>query len=203
MSNSAESSNQEIAIARVYAQALLALAESQGQGDAVLEELASMAVELDSDPAFANFLSSPLVDTQERRQSLDRMFKGRMNETLLDTLQVMNSKGRSGLARALVEAYSREYEELRGQVSVAVQSAVPLTDSLRQELRQVVSSLTGKTPQLKESVDPELLGGLVLQVADSRFDTSVFKEIKGLRQQLLDRASQEIQSGKTYFEEAS
>ena len=203
MSNSAESSNQEIAIARVYAQALLALAESQGQGDAVLEELASMAVELDSDPAFANFLSSPLVDTQERRQSLDRMFKGRMNETLLDTLQVMNSKGRSGLARALVEAYSQEYEELRGQVSVAVQSAVPLTDSLRQELRQVVSSLTGKTPQLKESVDPELLGGLVLQVADSRFDTSVFKEIKGIRQQLLDRASQEIQSGNTYFEEAS
>lgn len=162
-----------------------------------------MAVEIDSDPAFANFLSSPLVDTQERRQSLDRMFKGRMNETLLDTLQVMNSKGRSGLARALVEAYSQEYEELRGQVRVAVQSAVPLTDSLRQELRQVVSSLTGKTPQLKESVDPELLGGLVLQVADSRFDTSVFKEIKGLRQQLLDRASQEIQSGKTYFEEAS
>lgn len=203
MSNSAKSSNQEIAIARVYAQALLALAESQGEADSVLEELESMAVEIDKDPAFANFLKSPLVDTQERRQSLDRMFKGSMNETLLDTLQVMNSKGRSGLVRALVEAYSQEYEELRGQVRVAVQSAVPLTDSLRQELRQVVSSLTGKTPKLKESVDPELLGGLVLQVADSRFDTSVFKEIKGLRQQLLDRASQEIQSGKTYFEEAS
>lgn len=203
MSNSVKSSNQEIAIARVYAQALLALAESQGEADSVLEELESMAVEIDKDPAFANFLRSPLVGTEERRQSLDRMFKGRMNEILLDTLQVMNSKGRSGLVRALVEAYSQEYEELRGQVRVAVQSAVPLTDSLRRQLRDVVSGFTGKTPRLEESVDPDLIGGLVLQVTDRRIDTSVFKEIKGLRQQLLDRASQEIHSGKTYLEEAS
>ncbi len=61
----------------------------------------------------------------------------------------------------------------------------------------------GKTPKLEEGVDPDLIGGLVLQVADRRIDTSVFKEIKGLRQQLLDRASQEIHSGKTYLEEAS
>lgn len=203
MSNSVKSSNQEIAIARVYAQALLALAESQGEADSVLEELESMAVEIDKDPAFANFLKSPLVGTEERRQSLDRMFKGRMNEILLDTLQVMNSKGRSGLVRALVEAYSQEYEELRGQVRVAVQSAVPLTDSLRRQLRDVVSGFTGKTPRLEESVDPDLIGGLVLQVTDRRIDTSVFKEIEGLRQQLLDRASQEIHSGKTYLEEAS
>jgi len=199
----AKPSSQEIAIARVYAQAVLKLAEAQGQADTVLEELEGLGAQIDKDPAFANFLGTPLVDTKERRQSLDRMFRGKMNETLLDTLQVMNSKGRSQLVRALVEAYSQEYEELRGQVRVAVQSAVPLTESLRQQLQQAVSSFTGMRPKLEESVDPELIGGLVLQVADRRVDTSVFKEIKGLRQQLLDRASQEIHSGKTYLEEAS
>jgi F-type H+-transporting ATPase subunit delta len=196
-------SSQEIAIASVYAQALLELAEAHGQADSVLEELEVVGAQIDHDPAFANFLSTPLVDTKERRQALDRMFRGKMNEILLDTLQVMNSKGRSQLVRALVEAYSQEYEELRGQVRVAVQSAVPLTESLRQQLQQAVSSFTGKKPKLEEIVDPELIGGLVLQVADRRVDTSVFKEIKGLRQQLLDRASQEIHSGKTYLEEAS
>jgi len=196
-------SSQELAIARVYAQAALALAEAQGQSDIVLEELESLGAQIDRDPAFANFLGSPLVDTKERRRSFDRMFRGKMNEILLDTLQVMNSKGRSELVRALVEAYGQEYEELRGQVRVAVKSAVPLTDGLRQQLQQAVSSFSGKTPKLEENVDPELIGGLVLQVADRRIDTSVFKEIKGLRQQLLDRASQEIHSGKTYLEEAS
>jgi F-type H+-transporting ATPase subunit delta len=196
-------STQEIAIAGVYAQALLKLAEAQGQADAVLENLEDLGILMDRDPAFASFLRSPLVGAEDRRQSLDRMFEGKMNETLLDTLHVMNSKGRSGLVRALVEAYSQEYEALRGQVRVAVQSAVPLTDALRRQLRDVVSGFTGKTPKLEESVHPDLIGGLVLQVADRRIDTSVFKEIKGLRQQLLDRASLEIHSGKTYLEEAS
>jgi F-type H+-transporting ATPase subunit delta len=196
-------STQEIAIAGVYAQALLKLAEAQGQADAVLENLEDLGILMDRDPAFASFLRSPLVGAEDRRQSLDRMFEGEMNEILLDTLHVMNSKGRSGLVRALVEAYSQEYEELRGQVRVAVQSAVPLTDGLRRQLRDVVSGFTGKVPKLEESVDPDLIGGLVLQVADRRIDTSVFKEIKGLRQQLLDRASLEIHSGKTYLEEAS
>lgn len=203
MTTATKPSTQEIAIAGVYAQALLKLAEAQGQADTVLEELEALAALIDHDPGFANFLRSPLVGTQDRRQSLDRMFQGKMNEILLDTLLVMNSKGRSGLVRALVEAYSQEYEQLRGQVRVAVQSAVPLTDGLRRQLRDVVSGFTGKAPKLEESVDPDLIGGLVLQVADRRIDTSVFKEIKGLRQQLLDRASQEIHRGKTYLEEAS
>ena len=203
MTAAAKPSSQEIAIARVYAQAVLKLAEAQGQADSVLEELEDLGALIDRDPAFASFLRSPLVGTEDRRVSVDRMFQGKMNEVLLDTVHVMNSKGRAGLVRALVEAYSQEYEELRGQVRVAVQSAVPLTDTLRQQLQQAVTGLTGKTPKLEESVDPDLIGGLVLQVTDRRIDTSVFKEIKGLRQQLLDRASQEIHSGKTYLEEAS
>lgn len=203
MSKSTKASVQEVAIAGVYAQALLSLAESRSQSDDVLDELESLGGQIERDPFFADFLSSPLVDTEERRSSLDRMFRGRMNELLLDTLQVMNNKGRSGLVSGLVEAYRQEYEELRGQVRVSVQTAVPLTEGLRQQLQQVVSSYMGKTAKLEEDVDAELIGGVVLQVGDSRIDSSVHKEIRGLKQQLMDRASQEIQSGRTYFEEAS
>ena len=203
MSTSTKPSPQEIAIAGVYAQALLALAESQGQADEVLAELQGLGSEIESNEGFAVFLRSPLVDTEERRSSLDRMFRGRMNELLLDTLQVMNNKGRSDLVSALVESYRRQHEELRGQVRVSVQTAVPLTEGLRQQLQQVVSRYTGRTARLQESVDADLIGGIVLQVGDSRIDNSVQKEIRGLKQQLMDRASQEIQSGRTYFEEAS
>jgi len=196
-------SEQEIAVARVYAQAALSLAEARGQTDSVLEELEELLVEMDRNPAFNDFLGSPLVDTQERRSSLDRMFQGRMNEILLDTLQVMNNKGRSGLVRALVEAYQQEYEDLRGQVRVQVQTAVPLTEELRQELQRAVSGYTGKKAKLEERVEPSLLGGLVVHVADHKIDTSVVRDIRGLGQRLLDRASREIHSGTTYFEEAS
>ena len=109
-------SEQEIAIARVYAQAALSLAEAGGEADEVLAELAGLSDLMDRDPAFESFLGSPLVDTQERRAALDRMGRGNMSEILLDTLQVMNNKGRSGLVRALVEAYVQEYEALRQEL---------------------------------------------------------------------------------------
>jgi F-type H+-transporting ATPase subunit delta len=195
-------SEQEIAIARVYAQAALSLAEPQGQSDEILAELENLTELMDRDPAFESFLGSPLVDTEERRAVLDRIGRGRISEILLDTLQVMNNKGRSGLARAFVEAFLQEYEELRGQVRVRVESAVPLTPALRNQLQETVSSYTGKTAKLEESVDPSLIGGLVVQVADRRIDTSVVKEIRGLGQRLLERASQEIHSGTAYFEES-
>ena len=195
-------SEQEIAIARVYAQAALSLAEQQGQSDEVLAELESLSAVMDRDPAFESFLGSPLVDTEKRRAALDRIGQGQMSEILLDTLQVMNNKGRSGLVRAFVEAFRQEYEELRGQVRVRVQSAVPLTPALRERLQQAVSSYTGKTAKLEESVEPSLIGGLVIQVEDRRIDTSVVKEIRGLGQRLLERASQEIHSGSAYIEES-
>lgn len=203
MATRKKSSEQEIAIARVYAQAALSLAEGRGQAEEVLTELEGLLSLMDRDPAFESFLGSPLVEAQERKAALDRMGRGQINEILLDTLQVMNNKGRSGLVRALVEAYRQEYEELRGQVRVRVQTAVPLTDALRQQLQSAVSSYTGKTAKLEESVEPSLIGGLVVQVADRRIDTSVVKEIRGLEQRLLDRASHEIHSGTAYFEEAS
>jgi F-type H+-transporting ATPase subunit delta len=196
-------SEQEIAIARVYAQAALTLAQARGEADEILAELAGLSNLMDRDPAFESFLRSPLVDTEERRASLDRAGRGNMNEILLDTLQVMNNKGRSGLVRAFVEAYAQEYEALRGQVRVRVQSAVPLTEILRGQLQQAVSSYTGKTAKLEEIVEPSLIGGLVVQVADRRIDTSVVKEIRGLGQRLLERASHEIHSDTVYFEEAS
>jgi F-type H+-transporting ATPase subunit delta len=196
-------SEQEIAIARVYAQAALSLAGAQGQADEVSAELSGLSDLMDQNAGFESFLGSPLVDTEERRAALDRIGRGNMNEILLDTLQVMNNKGRSGLVRALVEAYRQEYEILRGQVRVRVQSAVPLTDALRQQLQEAVSSYTGKAAKLEEDVEPSLIGGLVVQVADRRIDTSVVKEIRGLEQRLLERASHEIHSDTVYFEEAS
>lgn len=190
-------------MARVYAQAVLSLAESQGEADEVLVELEGLSDLMDQEPAFESFLGSPLVNTGERRAALDRMGRGNMSEILLDTLQVMNNKGRSGLVRALMEAYRQEYEALRGQVRVLVQTAVPLTESLRRQLQVAVSSYTGKTAKLEERVEPSLIGGLVVHVADRKIDTSVVKEIRGLERRLLERASQEIHSDTTYFEEAS
>lgn len=198
-----KATEQELAIAGVYSRALLSLAQSQGRAEAVMEELDSLLSELDRNPAFEDFLKSPLVETSERSELLDRLFRGKLIEVLLDTLQVMNKKGRAGLLRALVDCYRHELEELRGQIRVKVKTAVPLSAALREQLQQAVSGFSGKQALLEESVDETLIGGVVLNVADRRIDSSVARELDRLGQRLLDRASQEIHSGRVFFEDVT
>lgn len=186
----------QLAVARVYAQALLGLADGQGEVDEILEQLEQLRALMDKAPALEDFFGTPLVREESRRAALENIFRGRTSDLLVDTLQVMNRKGRLGLIRALVVAYREEYEELKGRVDVRVTTAVPLSDSLRQQVRVVTSEVTGKEAQLVEKIDQSILGGMILRIGDRKIDTSIAKEIRKLSEQMVERASQELHGGR-------
>jgi F-type H+-transporting ATPase subunit delta len=203
VSDHSKPNEQEIAVARIYARSAYALAEEQGATQSLEEELDGLVQQLDREPALERFLSTPLVEVGERQQMLDRLFQGHMSEILLDTLQVMNRKGRSGLVRALAEAYRQEFEDRTGRVTASVRTAVALTEDLRQQLLDATTRFTGREASLKESVDESLIGGMILLVGDRKIDTSIAKELRQLENQLLDRASRESQNDEAYFVESS
>ena len=191
---------QQLAVAGVYARALLTLAVERDEADRVEAELAELADMLDSSPDLASFLASPLVDLKARGAVLDRALVGRASELVVNTLQVMNGKGRLELLPALAEAYRLENEGRRGEVDVEVTTAVELTDELRQRIAAAASRFAGRTARLVETVEPELLGGLVLKVGDRKIDSSLARQLHGARQSLFERASQELHGEKSYFD---
>ena len=203
MSDNPKPNEQEIALARIYARSAFTLATEQGATESLQDELEELVKQLDREPALERFLSTPLVETGERKQMLDRLFEDQMSEILLDTLQVMNKKGRSGLVRALEEAYRQELEDRTGRVTVSVRTAVTLTENLRQQLLEATSRFTGREATLTETVDESLIGGMILLVGDQKIDSSVAKELRQLESQFLDRASQESQNDEAYFVESS
>lgn len=185
----------QLAVAGVYAQALLGLANSAGEVDQILEELLQLGSLLDGAPELEEYLQSPLVKEESRREAIETLFRGRLSELLVDTLQVMNRKGRLELIHALVEAYRQEYEELKGQVDVRVTTAIPLSDAVRQRLRVTTSKLTGKQAQLVEKIDPSILGGMILQIGDGKMDTSIARKVRKLGEEMVERASRELHGG--------
>lgn len=193
-------SDHGILIARVYALAILELAESQGDVDVVLRELEDLASRLESDATFGEFLSSPTVDAEARRQALERLFRGRYSDLFVDALQVLNRKGRLRLIPWIARCYREARDESQGRVEVRVSTPVRLTDDLREKLRAAAAQKTGKEPQLMEQVDESLIGGLVVQIGDHKFDDSVVRHLRKLGDALRNRASQEIFSGRTHAE---
>ncbi len=191
---------QELAVAGVYARALLALAVDRDEADRIEAELAELADMLAASPELKDYLASPLVDLEARGAALDRALAGRASELVVNTLQVMNGKGRLALLPALAEAYRLENEGRRGEVDVEVKTAVELTDELRQRIAVAASRFAGRTARLVETVEPELLGGLVLKVGDRKIDSSLARRLHDAHEVLFDRASQELHGNKTYFD---
>jgi F-type H+-transporting ATPase subunit delta len=190
-----------LALGRIYASAILALAEPQGQGEAMLDELGGLAQLLAGDPELELFFASPLIDEEAREQVIEKTLRGHASDLLVDALQVINRKGRLGNLRAIAEAYRLEYRNLHGLVDARVRTAVPLSPELRERLRTAVARFAGKQPDLIEKVDPSLLGGMVVEVAGKKIDTSVSSRLRQLGAALDRRASQEIQRGSTPFGE--
>lgn len=188
----AKVNDKELAVARVYSRAMLDLAESQGLADEVLEELQWLAEKAADDDAFLHFLSSPMVDPDLRTGSIDKMFRGKLSDVLVDSLQVVNRKGRLGLLPTIAETYRQDHRDLRGRVDVHVETAVPLSAELRDKLLASVSAFTGQTPHLHENVDESLIGGIVLRIGDRKVDASVKNEVRKYRSLLLDLAEREI-----------
>ncbi len=190
--------DQQGGVAQVYAEALLALAEERGVADQVLEELGDLAGLAARDRAFETFLASPLVEPEARARTFEKLLRGRASDLLVDALQVINRKGRLALLPEIANGYRQAHRRLRGRVQVFVASAVPLTEPLRAKLSAAAARYTGKTPELVLSVDPSLLGGMVVRVGDERIDSSVKTRLRDLSGALLRRASQEVQSGARY-----
>jgi F-type H+-transporting ATPase subunit delta len=190
--------DKHLAVARIYSQAILALAEQQGISDQVGEDLAELARYVGENQEFADFLGSPLVDAGERQVAIEKILRGRVSDLLVDALQVVNRKERMLLVPAISETYRQELRDLRGRVDVQVKTPVALPDSLREKLRAAVTHFTGRQPDLIEKVDPGLLGGMVVQIGDDKIDASVASKLTALSEALTKRASQEIVRGTPY-----
>lgn len=190
--------DRDLVVGRVYAEAILKLAEERGQSDALLEEFDELVKVLDRNPKLRHFFSSQMVDAEGRVRVIDELLGGQASDLLLNSLQVINSKGRLAQLRAVIEAYRLALYAQRGWIDVHVRSAVPLNDAQRTRLRNALADSTGKKPVLIERIDPSLLGGLVVVVEGKKYDASVASWLQDLSATLLERASREIISGATY-----
>ena len=187
-------------VARTYAQALLAAAEKQGQARELLEELDSLVHDVfPAAPQFEAFLSSLAIGRNRKPAVIRSALQGRGSPLLLNFLLVLNDHERLGLLRPILAAYRALYEERTRHIRVRVKSAVPLPDDQRQRLAEELRARYQKEPILETSVDPDLLGGMVVQVGDFLYDGSVRSRVGDIVHQLIERSTHEIQNRRDRF----
>lgn len=160
-------------LASVYAIALLNLAFEKGVHGEVLAELREFGAILESEELFASFLTTPKVRADTKQELIKKVFGGILSDLTLNFLLVVIEKKRQFYLPKIVEAFIAGYHERMGELVVDVATATALDDEQRDRLRALLGKKHQQEIILRERIEESLLGGLVIQVGDSRVDGSL------------------------------
>jgi F-type H+-transporting ATPase subunit delta len=186
-------------VARVYAVAYLDAAAAAGEQNPV-EELASFQNDVVGRlPAFAELLSSQAVGPDQKLGVVERTIVPKASPFFGNFLKVLARHNRLDLLPYILEQVTLEFERRNNRKRVAVRSALPLTDAQLNEIKDRLRSQLGFEPIVQSSVDESLLGGVVIQIGDTVYDSSLRTRVRTLRDRLRERYLNEIQSGRNRF----
>jgi F-type H+-transporting ATPase subunit delta len=176
----------DIGIARRYAMALFLAARKKEAVDRVWDDLQGViAVDRAAGNRFRLFLEAPQITHEHKFAALEATFRPVVHPLVVEFFRLLLRKKRMFELRAIIGEFERLVEAHRGVVRARVTSAIPMHDG---ELAQLVSALESgmnKKVRVVASVDPLILGGLVVRIGDRIADKSVRTMLTQLRDQLL------------------
>ncbi len=185
------------ALARIYAGSLFELAKQQGGPEAcegTLGELEDILEIARGNAQFAEFLSSMILSAKEREGSLKNILQGRVSDLTYKFFQVLNEKERLGHLPAIVAAYEQMVQHTYGRVEVDVYTAAPIDQNEMGAIRARLQSMLGKEPVLHAYVEPEMIGGLRLQIGDQLIDGSIRTQLRRLQDNISSTGGAEIRA---------
>lgn len=167
-----------------YAAALVAAAIKADVTDQVVGQIDELTGVLRDNPQLQAAFASPRVSEEEKCRIIDRLFGSSYHPVLVNLLKVMARRGRLGHVAAVAHAADGIHDEMMGRVVAKVKTAVPLDDNLRKQIVDRLSQSLSAEVRLRESVDPSLIGGMVIRVGDKVFDSSVSNRLAQMQRRV-------------------
>ena len=184
----------------VYAKAVMSVSKEAGKMEQVLDELDSFTDAMSKLNSVRQALESPRVATPEKLEIIDKIASSaKCSDEFRRFLKVLIEKGRFDCLFAVRQSAQKMYQDMAGQVEAKVITAEEIDDQLRNKIAKKLSTFLGKDVLVKTSVDPDIIGGMVVRVGDTVFDSSVANELKRVRHQAVQRAGQEIRNSLERF----
>ena len=157
-----------------YATALFELARDSKTIDTVEASLANVRAALEQSSEFARLVASPLVSRQDAAKAIAAS-AGAMgiDDTTKNFLGVLAENRRLSQLPAIIRAFRMLAANHRGETTAEVTSAHPLSAAQVDALKQQLRTRIGRDVSVDLSVDPTLLGGLVVKIGSQMIDSSI------------------------------
>ena len=163
-------------VGRRYSKAIFEIAEEKNQVKEIYEMLNSAMVLYRTDKEFKNFILNPLIDSEQKKSVLNKIF-GKDNSENLNILLYILDKGRMNCIKYIVAEYLKIYYKKNRILDVRATFTKELTDEQKKKLINKLSQKTGKEINLEIKIDKNILGGGIIRIGDKIIDGSIRREL--------------------------
>lgn len=176
-------------LASRYAKSLLDLAIEQNALDSTLQDVQLLENICHASRDFVNMLSSPIIKAGKKQQIIDAVIGDRLSQLTKAFTNLLVNKGREANLPEIATAFIRQYKDLKKIKTVKLTTASPVNDTVKNAiLQKLLGGMEGHSIDLKTEVNPDLIGGFVLQMEDKLFDASVRRDLNDIKAQFLDNS---------------
>jgi ATP synthase F1 delta subunit len=170
-------------IAEVYSRSLFEVAQEHDVLDRVHDELDEFTDALDENRDLQVFFFSPYFSAEEKKEGIEKAVSD-ADERFLHFLELLAERHRLPAIFRIRREYDRMWAEENKLLPVSVTSAVKLDEQIVSDIGKRIGEQTGRRIELSSTVDPDIVGGLVLRVGNMIMDASLKARLERLRKQV-------------------
>ncbi|MGX5818572.1 ATP synthase F1 subunit delta [Chitinophaga lutea] len=172
-------------LANRYAKSLIDLAVEKNELEAVHGDMLLLQSIVRSNRDVVALLKSPVIKADKKIKILGAILDGKISGITSAFIRLVTIKGREAVLAEIAAEFEKQYNAIKGIVHVKLTSAAPLDNALLSMIREKVEAGAGRKIELETAVNPDLIGGFVLETGNELFDASVLRDLKDIKKQFL------------------
>jgi F-type H+-transporting ATPase subunit delta len=171
-------------VAKRYSAALFMSTQERGLVDEAYDQFSGLKTAMEQDDSLLKFLASPRVEEDQKLQLLRTVFGERMERLFVEFLVVLVRRRRAAYLIEVIDEFNRRVEFQKGINRVTVMTAIPISPEEESALVSTLATKSGKTIELEKKVDPRIIGGMIVIMADKIIDGSIRHGLGQLKEKL-------------------
>lgn len=171
-------------LASRYAKSLIDLSQEQGQLEKVYQDMLFLQNIIKTNRDLANLLRSPIVSADKKDKIVEAVTAGRVSQLTASFNKLLISKGRESNLPEIITSFIQQYKSIKNIHTVKLTTAVPVSEEVKASIiEQVKKTSNLQNIEMETTVDPNIIGGFVLQAGDKLVDASIAYDLREISKQ--------------------
>jgi F-type H+-transporting ATPase subunit delta len=167
-----------------YAKSLIDLASERGQLETAYTDMLYLQDVTKQSRDFLNLLRSPVVKGDTKLKIVTAVTEGKISDLTAAFIKLLINKGRESNLPEVITAFINQYKQVKDIHTVKLTTAMPISDAVKNAIvAQVKNTSEMKNIELETEVDPDIIGGFVLQAGDKMVDASIAYDLREVAKQ--------------------